>query len=76
MNTESTLVLTAVETHAVEAHAPQAHDAEAAVDNVVALDGHQRYRSRDVGVGYGRSSGYGMDRRYTSDWGAARFRCA
>lgn len=33
-------------------------------------------RERDFGVGYGRSSGYAMERRYTSDWGATRFRCA
>jgi hypothetical protein len=33
-----------------------------------------RYRDRDVGVGYGRSSGYGLDKRYTSDWGGVRFR--
>ena len=29
---------------------------------------------RDFGIGYGRSSGYGLDRRYTTDWGAPRFR--
>jgi hypothetical protein len=33
-----------------------------------------RYRDRDIGVGYGRSSGYAFDKRYTSDWGVARFR--
>ena len=33
------------------------------------------YRSRDVGTGYGKSSGYGLERRYTSDWAALRFRC-
>ena len=33
-------------------------------------------RERDFGVGYGRSSGYAMERRYTRDWGATRFRCA
>lgn len=66
MNTESTLSPTVVETQG----------AEAAAENVVALAAHQRYRSRDVGVGYGRSSGYGLEHRYTSDWGAARFRCA
>jgi len=33
-------------------------------------------RERDFGIGYGRSSGYALDRRYTSDWGALRFRCA
>jgi hypothetical protein len=30
--------------------------------------------ARDFGIGYGRSSGYGLDKRYTSDWGAPRFR--
>ncbi len=33
-----------------------------------------RYRGRDVGVGYGRSSGYALDKRYTRDWGGLRFR--
>jgi hypothetical protein len=37
-------------------------------------DAPSRYRDRDVGVGYGRSSGYALDKRYTSDWGVARFR--
>lgn len=30
-------------------------------------------RTRDFGVGYGRSSGYASSRRYTSNWGNARF---
>ncbi len=34
-----------------------------------------RYRERDFGVGYGTSSGYALDKRYTSDWGQARFLC-
>lgn len=34
-----------------------------------------RYRERDFGIGYGASSGYALDKRYTSDWGRARFRC-
>jgi hypothetical protein len=33
-------------------------------------------RERDFGIGYGRSSGYGCTRRYTSDWAQPRFRCA
>ncbi len=33
-----------------------------------------RYRARDFGIGYGASSGYALDKRYTSDWGQARFR--
>ena len=32
-------------------------------------------RERDFGIGYGRSSGYGCTRRYTSDWAQDRFRC-
>lgn len=34
-----------------------------------------RYRERDVGVGYGASSGHALHKRYTSDWGQARFHC-
>ncbi len=33
-----------------------------------------RYRDRDIGIGYGRSSGYAFDKRYTRDWGGLRFR--
>ncbi len=33
-------------------------------------------RTRDFGVGYGNSSGYASERRYTSDWGQIRFRMA
>lgn len=46
-----------------------------AVSTAVPGSSRRTYRSRDVGVGYGRSSGYGLDRRYTSDWAALRFRC-
>ena len=34
-----------------------------------------RYRARDFGIGYGVSSGYALDKRYTSDWGQTRFQC-
>ena len=34
-----------------------------------------RYREPVWGSGYGTRSGYAMDRRYTSDWAAAPFRC-
>lgn len=34
-----------------------------------------RYRERGFGIGYGTSSGYALEKRYTSDWGQARFRC-
>jgi hypothetical protein len=27
-------------------------------------DSHERYRERDFGIGYGRSSGYAQTRRY------------
>lgn len=34
----------------------------------------QPHRARDFGVGYGSSSGYATERRYTSDWSQIRFR--
>ncbi len=34
------------------------------------------HRERDFGIGYGNSSGYASNRRYTSEWGPTRFRCA
>ncbi len=34
----------------------------------------QPHRTRDFGVGYGSSSGYASERRYTSDWSQIRFR--
>ena len=34
------------------------------------------YPARDMGIGYGRSSGYAATRSYAVAWtGAARFRC-
>ena len=34
------------------------------------------HRERDFGVGYGNSSGYASQRRYTTDqWAPSRFRC-
>ncbi len=46
-------------------------------DNVVAIATKARrsYRERSFGIGYGSSSGYGLDKRYTTDWGQIRFRC-
>lgn len=32
-------------------------------------------RTRDFGIGYGRSSGYATGRRYASNWGSERFHC-
>jgi hypothetical protein len=47
-------------------------------DNVVPFAAKPRhsYRERSFGIGYGSSSGYGFDKRYTTDWGQIRFRCA
>jgi hypothetical protein len=36
----------------------------------------REHRERDFGIGYGNSSGYVSHRRYSSNWGAARFSCA
>lgn len=46
--------------------------------NVVSIASKTRrsYGARSFGVGYGNSSGYAMDKRYTTDWGQIRFRCA
>lgn len=46
--------------------------------NVVAFASKTRrsYGERRFGVGYGNSSGYAADKRYTTDWGQIRFRCA
>ncbi len=51
---------------------PRVHRPAAAV---AARPSYRQYRARDFGVGYGRSSGYASDKRYTDDWGNARFRC-
>ena len=45
-------------------------------DRIVPFAPTRRYRERAVGTGYGSSSGYGLDKRYTSDWGQLLFRCA
>lgn len=34
------------------------------------------HRERDFGVGYGNSSGYASNRRYTNEWAPPRFRFA
>jgi len=36
----------------------------------------RNHRERDYGVGYGTSSGYASNRRYTTDWAPPRFRFA
>ncbi len=48
------------------------------LNNVVSIASKARrsYATRSFGVGYGKSSGYAMDKRYTTDWGQIRFRCA
>jgi hypothetical protein len=56
-------------------HAPHAsRPSVAATARVESVSASARYRDRDFGTGYGHSSGYGLDRRYTSDWGQPRFR--
>jgi hypothetical protein len=62
--------------HAVIETPLAATSERASSDNVVAIASRRSYRARDMGVGYGRSSGYALDKRYTTDWGALRFRCA
>lgn len=42
---------------------------------VVAL-ASRNHRERDFGVGYGNSSGYASNRRYTTEWAPPRFRFA
>jgi hypothetical protein len=32
------------------------------------------YRARDFGIGYGKSSGYASEKRYTPTWGQPRFK--
>ena len=46
----------------------------AVLSSVGSASASPRYRDRDFGIGYGRSSGYAFDKRYTSDWGQAHFR--
>jgi hypothetical protein len=63
--------------NAMHSHAPLAPRTPAPVLPASGPDhiASPRYRARDVGSGYGRSSGYAAERRYTSDWGQVRFRC-
>ncbi len=61
--------------NATHLHAPHApRPPVAAPARVESGTSSTRYRDRDFGTGYGHSSGYGLDRRYTSDWGQPRFR--
>lgn len=52
--------------------------ADTTTNNVVAIARKTRrtYGALSFGVGYGTSSGYAADKRYTTDWGQIRFRCA
>lgn len=43
---------------------------------VVAAPIRHIHRQRDFGVGYGNSSGYASNRRYTTEWAQPRFRFA
>lgn len=62
--------------------APTVNRAPASANNaandarVVAFNPSNRSRERDFGVGYGNSSGYASNRRYTTEWAPPRFRFA
>lgn len=57
-------------------HAPPVPRTPVAVQAQAGSATHSgRYRERDFGIGYGASSGYALEKRYTSDWGQVRFRC-
>lgn len=43
---------------------------------VVAVAPRREHRSRDFGIGYGSSSGYFSQRRYSGNAFAPRFRCS
>jgi hypothetical protein len=61
--------------NATHLHAPHApRPPVAAPARVEGVTPSARYRDRDFGIGYGHSSGYAFEKRYTSDWGQARFR--
>jgi hypothetical protein len=62
----------------VRTNAPtnQAPVAVAALGAAQATPTRHQHRERDFGVGYGNSSGYGRERRYTSNGFAPLFRCA
>jgi len=59
-------------THTIHAAAPRTP--VAVPPQAETSSGLRQHRERDFGIGYGNSSGYGLDKRYTSDWGAPRFR--
>ncbi len=48
----------------------------AAPTNLLVMPARRERRERDFGIGYGNSSGYAAARRYVSDRGLPRFRCA
>jgi hypothetical protein len=61
--------------NATHTHAPLATRTPVAVQSrVESASASNRYRERDFGIGYGASSGYAPEKRYTSDWGQACFR--
>ncbi len=61
--------------NATHTHVPLAPRTPVAVlSSVGSAPASSRYRDRDFGIGYGSSSGYALDKRYTSDWGQTRFR--
>jgi hypothetical protein len=46
-----------------------------AAPQAIAHPSRREYRARDFGIGYGSSSGYASGKRYTDNWGNARFHC-
>ena len=60
---------------AVAVAAAFAPRAARAANEAVAV-ARERYRERDFGIGYGRSSGYATPRRYAASDARALFRCA
>lgn len=45
-----------------------------ALDRPTSAPSRHMYRARDFGIGYGKSSGYASDKRYTPTWGQPRFK--
>ena len=61
---------TTAKSKAIDYGIPSVNDAAGDVST-----GNNRYRERDFGIGYGRSSGYASDRSYTGRSASSLFRC-
>ncbi|AXK73303.1 hypothetical protein DWG18_14130 [Lysobacter sp. TY2-98] len=57
-------------------HTPNPTPVEVARIVQFAAPARQNPLERDFGTGYGKSSGYASNRRYTTDWAGPRFRVA